>query len=154
MNWLHLSQTSSVRNTSDGGADSKESRVGASRGNLGQDLRCFGCLLQTQKEHSLECPRPGPPTWAAVISMYGFWGLADDYVTTKLHLQSTKYKKIHRDRRERERERERALSGTTVHNGGSKAAPAARTPHHHALSCFPAYNGGVASYMAKTFPRL
>ena len=40
---------------------------------------------------------------------------------------------------ERERERERALSGTTVHNGGSKAAPAARTPHHHTLSCFPAY---------------
>ncbi len=46
--------------------------------------------------------------------------------------------------RERERERERALLGTTV--VGSRAAPAARTPHHHALSCFPA-NGGVASSM-------
>ena len=34
-------------------------------------------------------------------------------------------------RRER-RERERTLLGTTVHNGGSRAAPAARTPHHHA----------------------
>jgi hypothetical protein len=47
---------------------------------------------------------------------------------------------------------ERALLGTTVHNGGSRAVPAARTPHHHALSWVPAYNGGVASYMAKTFP--
>ncbi len=56
--------------------------------------------------------------------------------------------------RERERERERSLLGTTVHNGGSRAAPAARTPHHHALSCFPTHNGGVASYMAKTFPGL
>ena len=54
----------------------------------------------------------------------------------------------------RERERERALLGTTVHNGGSRAAPAARTPHPHALSCFPTHNGGVASYMAKTFPGL
>ncbi len=35
--------------------------------------------------------------------------------------------------RERERERERALLGTTVHNGGSGAAPAARTPHHKTL---------------------
>jgi hypothetical protein len=33
--------------------------------------------------------------------------------------------------RERERERERALLGTTSHNGGSMAAPAARTPHQH-----------------------
>ena len=59
--------------------------------------------------------------------------------------------------REREREREREsfiIVGTTVHNGGSRAAPAARTPHHHAQSCFPTHNGGVASYMAKTFPRL
>ena len=54
------------------------------------------------------------------------------------------------------RERERALLGATVHNGGSRSATAARTPHHHALSCFPAYNCGVASngYMAKTFPGL
>jgi len=55
---------------------------------------------------------------------------------------------------EEERERQRALLGTTVHNGGTRAAPAARTPHHHALSCSPTHNGGVASYMAKTFPRL
>jgi len=53
-----------------------------------------------------------------------------------------------------QRERERALLGTIVHNGGSMAAPAARTPHHHALSFFPTHNGGVASYMAKTFPGL
>ncbi len=39
-----------------------------------------------------------------------------------------------------------------MQNGGSRAAPAVRTPHHHALSCFPTHNGGVASYMAKTFP--
>jgi len=31
--------------------------------------------------------------------------------------------------RERERKKERDLLGTTVHNGGSRAAPAARTPH-------------------------
>jgi len=50
-------------------------------------------------------------------------------------------------KRESLRERERALLGTTVHNGGSRAAPAARTPHHHALSCFkvtvPRLHGGV-----------
>ena len=40
------------------------------------------------------------------------------------------------------RERVRVLLGTTVHNGGSRTAPAARTPHHHALSCFPAYTVG------------
>jgi hypothetical protein len=58
--------------------------------------------------------------------------------------------------RERERERERALLGTTFHTRGSRTAPAARTAHHHALFCFPAYhdNSGVASYMAKTFPGL
>ena len=39
---------------------------------------------------------------------------------------------------ERERESARALLGTTVHKGGSRAAPAVRTPHHHALSCFSA----------------
>ena len=78
--------------------------------------------------------------------MYVFRGLADDYVTTKWHLQSPKSKV--------ERGREGALLGTTVHNGGSRAAPAARTPHHHALSCFPDYNSGVASYMAKTLPGL
>ena len=62
--------------------------------------------------------------------------------------------------RERKREREcvcvreslGALLVTTVHNGGSRAAPAARTPHHHALSRFPTHNDGVASYIAKTFP--
>ena len=42
--------------------------------------------------------------------------------------------------RERERERERE--------------PAAGTRHHHVLSCFPTHNGGVTSYMAKTFPGL
>jgi hypothetical protein len=31
-------------------------------------------------------------------------------------------------------------TSSTVHNGGSRAEPSARTPHHHALSCFPAYN--------------
>jgi len=41
--------------------------------------------------------------------------------------------------REKERERERALLVTTVHNGGARAAPAARTPHDHALFCLPAY---------------
>jgi hypothetical protein len=35
-------------------------------------------------------PWPGPPTWAAIISMNRFRGLADDYVTTKVHLQSTR----------------------------------------------------------------
>ena len=45
----------------------------------------------------------------------------------------------------REPERERALLGTTVHNGGSRAAPSARTPHHHALFWLPTHNGGVAS---------
>jgi hypothetical protein len=42
MNWLHLRQTSSVRllNTSDSGGPRLERvRVGASRGNLSQDLR-------------------------------------------------------------------------------------------------------------------
>jgi hypothetical protein len=40
MSWLHLSQTSSVRNTSEAETpDSKESRVGASTGNLDEDLR-------------------------------------------------------------------------------------------------------------------
>jgi hypothetical protein len=28
-------------------------------------------------------PWTGPPTWAAIISMYRFRGLADDYVSTK-----------------------------------------------------------------------
>jgi hypothetical protein len=34
---------------------------------------------------------PGPLTWAAVISLDRPLGLADNYVTTKLNLQSTKY---------------------------------------------------------------
>ena len=49
--------------------ESKASRVGASRGNLGQDLRL---------------------TWAAITCPNCFLGLADDYVTTKLSLQSPK----------------------------------------------------------------
>jgi hypothetical protein len=36
-------------------------------------------------------PWPGPLTWAAVISLDRPLGLADNYVTTKLNLQSTKY---------------------------------------------------------------
>ena len=35
-------------------------------------------------------PWPGPPTWAAVISLDRPLGLADDYVTAKWNLQSTK----------------------------------------------------------------
>jgi hypothetical protein len=35
-------------------------------------------------------PWPGPPTWAAIISLDCPLGLADDYVTAKLNLQSTK----------------------------------------------------------------
>ena len=69
MNWLHLSQTSSVRNTSDGG-DPRLERV-PGRSEQGK-------------------PWPGSPTWAAVISMDRSRGLADDYVTTKLNLQSIK----------------------------------------------------------------
>jgi hypothetical protein len=46
--------------------------------------------------------------------------------------------------------RGRALLGTTVHNRGSTVAPSTRTPHHHALSCFPTHNIGVASYIARS----
>ncbi len=61
----------------------------------------------------------------AVISLDGFRGLADDYVTTNSTLQSTEpwvtvgstARLAEREReRERKRERERALLGTTVHN--------------------------------------
>jgi hypothetical protein len=33
---------------------------------------------------------PGPPTWAAFISLDRSLGLTDDYVTSKWNLQSTK----------------------------------------------------------------
>jgi hypothetical protein len=55
--------------------------------------------------------------------------------------------------RERERERAAALLGTTVHNGGSRAAPAARTPHHHALSCFPTHPWRSSILHGEDFPR-
>jgi len=64
-------QTSSVRNTSDGGGPRLERVPG--RSEQGK-------------------PWPKPPTWAAFISMYGLRGLADDYVTTNWHLQSPKTK--------------------------------------------------------------
>jgi len=68
MNWLHLSQTSSVRNTSEGRGRRLERVPGRSE----------------QRK-----PWPGPPTWAAVISMDRSRGLADDYVTTKFVTTST-----------------------------------------------------------------
>ena len=56
MNWLHLSQTSSVRNTSDGEApDCARKRV-PGRSEQGK-------------------PWPGPQTWAAIISMLAFGAL-------------------------------------------------------------------------------
>jgi len=69
MNWLHLRQTPSVRNTRDSGGPRLERVPG--RSEQGK-------------------PWPGPPTWAAFISMDRPLGLADDYVTTKLPLQSPK----------------------------------------------------------------
>jgi len=39
-------------------------------------------------------PWPGPPTWAAFISLDRSLGLADDYVTAKWNLQSTKYQGV------------------------------------------------------------
>ena len=55
--------------------------------------------------------------------------------------------------RERERERERALLGTKVHNGWSRAAPTVQTPHHQALSCFPAYKRWGSILHGENFPR-
>ena len=72
MNWLHLRQTlgtPSVRNTSDSGGPRLESVPG--RSEQGK-------------------PWSGPPTWTAFTCLDCFLGLADDYVTTKLPLQSPK----------------------------------------------------------------
>ena len=60
-------------------------------------------------------------------------------------IRSKSSKRGGRSERERERERERALLGTTVHNGGSRAAPALHelriTTRFHAS---PPTRGGVA----------
>ena len=59
-----------------------------------------------------------------------------------------------RDSVDRERERERAVLGTMIHNGGSRAAPAHGLRITTLRSASPHTLGGVASYMAKTFPGL
>jgi hypothetical protein len=52
---------------------------------------------------------------------------------------------------EREREIESFIK-TTVHNGGSRAASAARTPHHHTLSASPPTRWGSILH-GEDFPR-
>jgi len=69
MNWLHLRQTSSVRNTSDGGGPRLERVPG--RSEQGETL------MRTSPVCGITC-------------LDCSLGLADDYVTTKLPLQSPK----------------------------------------------------------------
>jgi len=59
-----------------------------------------------------------------------------------------------RDSVDRERERERAVLGTMIHNGGSRAASAHGLRITTLRSASPHTLDGVASYMAKTFPGL
>ena len=71
--------------------------------------------------------------------------------STDLALEAPSLKHRRRRRRRREKERERALLGT-IHNGGSRAAPAHGLCITTLRSASPYTLDGVAAYMAKTSP--
>jgi hypothetical protein len=64
-------------------------------GGILEDM-CYERLERVPGRSEQGKPWPGPPTWAAILCLDCSLGLADDYVTTKLPLQSPKSKKRRR----------------------------------------------------------